>query len=134
MRWSFGAGAMLALSAAGAPAPALAHGLHALERRAHGGNLTAARTGHAAALRECLSRVVFETPTARSRGWNAGLARAAQTVYAFQRDLEAQGLADRVFTLVWLEFGRRPRENASVGTAHGTAGCGFVVARRRQAR
>ena len=30
---------------------------------------------------------------------------------AFQRDLEARGLADRVVTLVWSEFGRRPEEN-----------------------
>jgi len=50
-----------------------------------------------------------------------------QTVYTFQRDLEARGLVDRVLTLVWSEFGRRPLENASGGTDHGTAGCGFVI-------
>ena len=32
---------------------------------------------------------------------------------AFQRDLEARGLADRVLTLVWSEFGRRAEENGS---------------------
>jgi uncharacterized protein (DUF1501 family) len=51
-------------------------------------------------------------------------------LYAFQRDLEARGLADRVLTLVWSEFGRRPQENASAGTDHGAAGCGFVMGTR----
>ena len=32
---------------------------------------------------------------------------------AFQRDLEARGLADRVLVHVWSEFGRRPGENGS---------------------
>src|SRR5438309_4921916 len=29
------------------------------------------------------------------------------SLFAFQRDLEARGVADRVLTLVWSEFGRR---------------------------
>ncbi len=45
---------------------------------------------------------------------------------AFQRDLEARGLADRVLVHVWSEFGRRPQENGS-GTDHGAAGLGFVM-------
>ena len=48
-------------------------------------------------------------------------------MYAFRRDLEARGLADRVLTLVWSELGRRPQENASGGTDHGAADCGFVI-------
>jgi uncharacterized protein (DUF1501 family) len=32
-----------------------------------------------------------------------------------------------VLILVWSEFGRRPLENASAGTDHGAAGCGFVI-------
>jgi uncharacterized protein (DUF1501 family) len=51
----------------------------------------------------------------------------AQVAYAFQRDLEARGLADRVLTLVWSELGRRPLENASAGADHSAAGCGFVI-------
>ena len=35
----------------------------------------------------------------------------AQSLLAFQQDLEARGLADRVLTHVWSEFGRRPAEN-----------------------
>jgi uncharacterized protein (DUF1501 family) len=47
-------------------------------------------------------------------------------VLAFQRDLEARGLADRVLVTLWSEFGRRPEENGS-GTDHGAAGTAFVV-------
>ena len=39
---------------------------------------------------------------------------------AFQRDLEARGLDDRVIVQLWSEFGRRPHENGS-GTDHGAA-------------
>jgi uncharacterized protein (DUF1501 family) len=48
------------------------------------------------------------------------------SLLAFQRDLEARGLQDRVLTLVWSEFGRRPEENGS-GTDHGAAGSAFVI-------
>jgi uncharacterized protein (DUF1501 family) len=50
----------------------------------------------------------------------------ADSLFAFQRDLEARGLANRVLTLVWSEFGRRVAENGS-GTDHGAAGIGFVI-------
>jgi uncharacterized protein (DUF1501 family) len=51
---------------------------------------------------------------------------AAASLLAFQRDLEARGLQDRVLVHVWTEFGRRPQENGS-GTDHGAAGIGFVM-------
>jgi len=51
----------------------------------------------------------------------------AQSLLAFQRDLEARGIADRVVTLVWTEFGRRAEENGSAGTDHGAAGIAFVM-------
>jgi uncharacterized protein (DUF1501 family) len=70
---------------------------------------------------------VFDTHSGQAGGFDAGLAQAAQTLNAFQRDLEARGLADRVLTLVWSEFGRRAQENASAGTDHGAAGCAFVI-------
>jgi uncharacterized protein (DUF1501 family) len=41
-------------------------------------------------------------------------------VKTFYDDLAAHGLADNVVMLGWSEFGRRPNENASVGTDHGT--------------
>jgi uncharacterized protein (DUF1501 family) len=73
---------------------------------------------------------VFDTHDNQLATLDAGLGEAAQTLCAFQRDLEARGLADRVLTLVWSEFGRRPQENASAGTDHGAAGCGFVMGTR----
>jgi uncharacterized protein (DUF1501 family) len=48
------------------------------------------------------------------------------TLKAFQADLEARNLADRVITLVYSEFGRRPEQNAT-GTDHGAAGVAFVM-------
>ena len=51
------------------------------------------------------------------------------TLAAFQADLEARGLADRVLTLVWSEFGRRPEQNET-GTDHGAAGAAFVIGTR----
>ena len=55
------------------------------------------------------------------------LTTAAASLFSFQRDLEARGIADRVLTLVWSEFGRRAQENGSGGTDHGAAGCGFLI-------
>jgi uncharacterized protein (DUF1501 family) len=39
----------------------------------------------------------------------------------FYKDLEAQGLQDRVVTMAFSEFGRRVKENGNGGTDHGTA-------------
>ena len=73
---------------------------------------------------------VFDTHESQAAPFAAGLGEAAQTLYAFQRDLEARGLDNRVLTLVWSEFGRRPQENGSAGTDHGAAGCAFVIGTR----
>jgi uncharacterized protein (DUF1501 family) len=61
------------------------------------------------------------------------LALTFDSLLAFQRDLEARGLADRVLTLVWSEFGRRAAENGS-GTDHGAAGVGFLIGTRAAGR
>ena len=50
-----------------------------------------------------------------------------QAIAAFHEDLTAYGMADRVLIATWSEFGRRPRENASAGTDHGTASTMFLV-------
>jgi uncharacterized protein (DUF1501 family) len=55
------------------------------------------------------------------------------TLYAFQRDLEARGIADRVLVHVWSEFGRRPQENDG-GTDHGAAGASFVIGTKAKGR
>ena len=49
---------------------------------------------------------------------------------AWQADLTARGLAGRVLTLVWSEFGRRPQDNESDGTDHGAGGLVMVVGDR----
>jgi uncharacterized protein (DUF1501 family) len=59
-----------------------------------------------------------------------GLELTADSLLAFQRDLEARKLDDRVLVLLWSEFGRRAEENASNGTDHGAAGAGFVIGSR----
>jgi uncharacterized protein (DUF1501 family) len=56
----------------------------------------------------------------------SNLKRTCDAVLAFQRDLEARGLEDRVLVEMWSEFGRRPEENGG-GTDHGAAGLAFVV-------
>ena len=60
------------------------------------------------------------------------LTETCEGVLAFQRDLEARGLQDRVMIEMWSEFGRRPEENGSAGTDHGAAGCAFVVGSQSQ--
>lgn len=55
------------------------------------------------------------------------LRQLAEALQAFQRDLKAQGNSGRVLTMVFSEFGRRARQNASQGTDHGTAAPMFLV-------
>jgi uncharacterized protein (DUF1501 family) len=69
----------------------------------------------------------YDTHDSQPQDLADNLKLTADTLLAFQRDLEARGLADRVLTLVWSEFGRRVEQNASDGTDHGAAGCGFVI-------
>jgi uncharacterized protein (DUF1501 family) len=68
----------------------------------------------------------YDTHDSQIAELEAGLSVTAASLLAFQRDLEARGLADRVVTLVWSEFGRRAEENGS-GTDHGAAGLAFVI-------
>ena len=44
-----------------------------------------------------------------------------EAIYAFIKDMSAQGLLNKVLIVTTSEFGRRVRENGSVGTDHGTA-------------
>jgi uncharacterized protein (DUF1501 family) len=57
----------------------------------------------------------------------------SDALLAFQRDLEARGLADRVLVNVWSEFGRRPEENGS-GTDHGAAGMQLLIGTKAAGR
>jgi uncharacterized protein (DUF1501 family) len=69
----------------------------------------------------------YDTHDNQLGDFNQGLRRTCDAVLAFQRDLEARGLDDRVVTLLWSEFGRRPEQNASDGTDHGAAGNAFLI-------
>jgi uncharacterized protein (DUF1501 family) len=49
------------------------------------------------------------------------LAEVSEAVSAFQSDIEKLGHAKRVLGITTSEFGRRPHENGSAGTDHGTS-------------
>jgi uncharacterized protein (DUF1501 family) len=51
----------------------------------------------------------------------------AGAIAAFHQDLAAHGAADRVTTVVYSEFGRRPYENNDQGTDHGYGSVGLVI-------
>jgi len=57
----------------------------------------------------------------------------ASSLAAFQADLEARGIADRVLVHVWSEFGRRPQANGS-GTDHGAGGASLVMGTQARGR
>jgi uncharacterized protein (DUF1501 family) len=69
----------------------------------------------------------YDTHSDQATDLDRNLRETCEGLLAFQRDLEARGLADRVLTEMWSEFGRRPEENGSAGTDHGAAGCAFVI-------
>ena len=73
---------------------------------------------------------MYDTHDDQPQALADGLELTAASLLAFQRDLEARGLADRVLVHVWSEFGRRAEENGSNGTDHGAAGIGFLVGTR----
>jgi uncharacterized protein (DUF1501 family) len=77
---------------------------------------------------------MYDTHAQQPEALASGLELTGKTLLAFQRDLEARGLADRVLTLVWSEFGRRGAENGSAGTDHGAAGIGFLMGSRVRGR
>jgi uncharacterized protein (DUF1501 family) len=72
----------------------------------------------------------YDTHSDQPGALSQGLQTTADSLLAFQRDLEARGLADRVLVHVWSEFGRRAAENGSNGTDHGAAGVGFLIGSR----
>lgn len=69
----------------------------------------------------------YDTHAGQAEDLDRNLRETCEGVLAFQRDLEARGLDDRVMVEMWSEFGRRPEENGSAGTDHGAAGCAFVI-------
>ena len=72
-------------------------------------------------------------PRRRTRS-RRGCQLIAEAIAAFQADLEARGIADRVLVHVWSEFGRRAQENGRPGTDHGAAGVGMLIGTPRHRR
>jgi len=71
----------------------------------------------------------YDTHSDETETLATNLGQTVESVLAFQRDLEARGVADRVVIQLWSEFGRRPQENGS-GTDHGAAGVSFLIGSR----
>jgi len=72
----------------------------------------------------------YDTHDSQPADLAENLKATADGLLAFQRDLEARGVADRVLVQVWSEFGRRAEENGSDGTDHGAAGLGLLLGTR----
>ena len=72
----------------------------------------------------------FDTHDNQAGDLGDGLSKLSAALAAFQADIEARGLADRVLTLVWSEFGRRPQQNDSGGTDHGAGGIAWIQGTR----
>ncbi|MCB0869676.1 MAG: DUF1501 domain-containing protein [Solirubrobacterales bacterium] len=72
----------------------------------------------------------YDTHSAQVEEFDGAIKATCDSILAFQRDLEARGLQDRVLIQVWSEFGRRPEENGSAGTDHGAAGVAFLIGSR----
>jgi uncharacterized protein (DUF1501 family) len=68
----------------------------------------------------------FDTHDDQKADLDRGLGLVSEALSAFQADLAARGLANRVLTFVWSEFGRRAEQNASGGTDHGAGGLAWV--------
>jgi uncharacterized protein (DUF1501 family) len=72
----------------------------------------------------------FDTHADQTTTFNSGLQEVSDSLAAFQSDLEARGIDDRVIVHVWSEFGRRAQENSSDGTDHGAAGTSLLIGSR----
>ena len=72
----------------------------------------------------------YDTHSGQAGSFTRNLKATVDAIVAFQQDVEARGMADRVLIHLWSEFGRRPEENGSAGTDHGAAGVGFLIGTR----
>ncbi|MFZ0378137.1 MAG: DUF1501 domain-containing protein [Solirubrobacteraceae bacterium] len=72
----------------------------------------------------------FDTHSGQEPTFDSGVKLVADSLAAFQADLEARGVDGRVLVHVWSEFGRRAQENGSDGTDHGAAGASLLIGSR----
>jgi uncharacterized protein (DUF1501 family) len=71
----------------------------------------------------------YDTHSGEATTLSSNLEQTITALVAFQRDLEARKLDQRVLIQLWSEFGRRPKENGS-GTDHGAGGVAFLIGSR----
>lgn len=109
------------------------------EARYPGGNFAQALRNVAGLIAAGLSTRVyfvslggFDTHANQAGSHTRLLTQLSEGLAAFQQDLTARRLDDQVLTMTFSEFGRRPAENESRGTDHGTAAPLFVMGRRIQ--
>ena len=69
----------------------------------------------------------FDTHGGQAGAHGNLMRQVGDSLLAFQNDLKAQGNDSRVVTMVFSEFGRRVKQNASGGTDHGTAAPMFLI-------
>ena len=69
----------------------------------------------------------FDTHVTQASAHSGLFNQLGDAVHAFIRDLDRIGRADDVSLLMFTEFGRRVKENASKGTDHGVASPMFMV-------
>lgn len=70
----------------------------------------------------------INTPGATTEGTHANLlSDLSNSVAAFQEDLTAMGMENRVLTVIFSEFGRKIIQNGSQGVDHGTLSTMFLV-------
>ena len=74
--------------------------------------------------------VQFDTHSSQPQTFDTGVQLVSDSLAAFQADLEARGIDQRVLVHVWSEFGRRAEENSSDGTDHGAAGTSLLIGSR----
>ena len=72
----------------------------------------------------------FDTHSRQANAHAVLLRMLGDALGAFQKDLKAKGLDQRVLAMTYSEFGRRVEENRSLGTDHGAAAPLFVMGGR----
>ena len=69
----------------------------------------------------------FDTHADQLGAHTALVTELSTALRAFYNDLKGHGLSQRVLTATFSEFGRRVKENGSLGTDHGVAGPMFLI-------
>ena len=69
----------------------------------------------------------YDTHAAQLPAHGNLLGELSSSLKAFMNDMKQSGLEERVLVMAFSEFGRRVKENDSIGTDHGTAGPVFLA-------